>query len=67
MSLATLARRSAQHPWRVITLWIVLLVLAIFSIVTYSGDMTGDDDFINPPESIRAEQLIREPATVSAR
>ena len=49
-----------QTPLRVITVWIVLLAIAIFAIVTYSGDMTGDDDFINPPESIRAEQLIRE-------
>ncbi len=57
MTLASIARRSALHPWRVIAAWMLFLVLAIGSIVMFIGDLTSDNDFINAPESIQAEQL----------
>jgi putative drug exporter of the RND superfamily len=59
--LASLARRSARRPWRTIAVWSAVVVLAVLLTATLlGGALTGSMDFTNEPESVRAENLIKE-------
>ena len=58
-STAGLARISAQRPWRVVGLWLVILVLAIVSTASSLNDvLTTESDFLNKPESVRGFDLL---------
>ncbi|MHB8867583.1 MAG: MMPL family transporter [Thermoleophilia bacterium] len=56
---ARLARLSARHPWIVVGIWAVFLVLAGIAATTV-GDVLGarEMDFINTPESARGADLV---------
>jgi uncharacterized membrane protein YdfJ with MMPL/SSD domain len=59
LSTGSLAAASARHPWRVISAWIVLAVLAIVAIVTLlGGSLTTEGQPTNNPESERAEDAL---------
>ena len=60
----TLARASSRHPWRVIVLWVVVVVgLGFVSGKFLGGALTNDIAFTNEPESISAMNLIEEMVT----
>ena len=59
--LESLARRSARHPWRTIGAWAAVVVLAVVLIGTLlGGALTTNIKVTNNPESIRADNLIKE-------
>jgi hypothetical protein len=57
----SLAKASSHHPWRVVAIWVVLLVAGIASAATLLGPaLTTDFDFTNSPEAKRAEQILED-------
>jgi RND superfamily putative drug exporter len=55
----SLARASSRHPWRVIVVWILLVVgMGAASQAFLADSLTTDIDFTNRPESKRAMELI---------
>ena len=60
----SLARSSSRHPWRVIVVWVLLVVgMGVASSTFLSDALTTDIDFTNRPESKQAMQLIEENIT----
>ncbi len=60
MSLSTesLARACAQHPWRTIGIWIVLVVLSMGTAAALLGDvLTSEGEVTSETDSRRAEDL----------
>ncbi len=56
-----LARASSHHPWRVIAVWVALLVAAgVLSSLFLSRALTTRYSFENKPESQRAQDLIQQ-------
>ncbi len=63
MALGTeaLARASATKPWRTLGIWIILLVTAGVLSSTLLGDaLTGNIEFTDSPDSVRAMELVEE-------
>ena len=61
LSPEALARRSARRPWLTIVAWVVAVIIAVALIVALLGSaLTTDVDFINTPESERADNLLRD-------
>ena len=58
-STAGLARFSARHPWYIVGIWVLLLVLAGVAATGLGGALTTEGDFTNRPESVRAEDLLK--------
>lgn len=57
----TLARASSRHPWRTVTVWVLLLVGGFaLSSSLLEGALTTEFDFTNNPESKRAAVLVEE-------
>jgi putative drug exporter of the RND superfamily len=55
----SLARSSSRHPWRVIAVWVLIVVGMGYASSTFLADaLTTDIDFTNNPESKQAMQLI---------
>jgi RND superfamily putative drug exporter len=55
----SIARASARHPWRVIGIWIAVMIAAgVASGTLLSGVLTNDISFTNTPESIKAQNVI---------
>jgi RND superfamily putative drug exporter len=50
-STADLARVSAAHPWRVVTAWVLVLVVAIATMGVLGTRTTSDISFTNSPEA----------------
>ncbi len=59
LSSESLARSSALHPWRTVSIW-VLIVVAALAITSqlFESAITTEDSFIGEPESAVAERLI---------
>ena len=54
-----LARASSRHPWRVVGVWILIVVAAgVFTGVGLGDVLTNDIAFTNKPESIKAQDVI---------
>jgi len=69
LSPAALARRSATHPWRVISAWIVAVVAAVAVTGLLLADvLSPQQSFVGTPESQRAadqiEQIVGTPDAV---
>ena len=61
LSTEGLARTSAQHPWRTIGVWLVVIVAAIvLSSAWLSDSLTTEFGFTNNPDSMRADKLLEE-------
>lgn len=61
LSPASLARRSARHPWLTICAWIVAVVLSGAAAVLWLGDaLTTSNGFTSIPEAEEADNLLRE-------
>ncbi len=55
----TLARASSRHPWRTVTIWLVIWIAAgAASSSMLSSALTNDFDFTNSPEAIRAQKTL---------
>ena len=52
LSTSALARASAKHPWRTVSAWVIVLVLAVSTIGILGLRTTTAFDFANEPESI---------------
>src|SRR5215217_1854727 len=59
-STAGLARVSARHPWFVVIFWIILLVLSGVAAGGLGDTFVTDVNFTNRPESVRADDLIKQ-------
>ena len=55
------ARASSRHPWRVVALWIAVIVAAVGAIATFlPSALEGEIAITSETESKRAEQLLAE-------
>jgi RND superfamily putative drug exporter len=59
-STARLARFSARHPWYIVAIWCVLLALAVGAATGLGDALTNEGDFTNRPESVRADDLLKD-------
>ena len=57
-STAGLARISARRPWRVIAVWLVVMVLAGYSAMSLGDVLTTESTFTNNPESLQGDKLL---------
>ncbi len=55
-----LARWSARRPWRVVALWVLLIVLAVVASGALPSPITSDQGFTNAPESVKGQDLIEQ-------
>ncbi len=56
-----LARASSRHPWRTVSIWLVVLVAGFAASATILSDaLTTDFDFTNNPEAKRAQQILED-------
>ena len=61
LSTEGLARASARHPWTTIGAWLAILVVAMVLVGTLLGDaLTTESTLTNNPESVQADNLLRE-------
>jgi RND superfamily putative drug exporter len=60
LSIAGLARVSARHPWYIVAIWCVLLVLAGVAATGLGDAFATDANFTNKPESVRGDDLLTE-------
>ena len=61
LSTENLARASASHPWRVIGIWLVVIVAAMVAIMSLLEDgLTTAFVFTNDPEVQHGEELLEE-------
>lgn len=60
-STRTIVRRSAQHPWRILAIWLIALVAGILLNGRFlSSALTTDARFTNNPESKQAATLLQQ-------
>ena len=61
LSTGSLARSSARHPWRVIGIWVLAIVISVILWgALFEGAITTEFAFTNNPDSKRADELIEE-------
>src|SRR3954447_6399738 len=61
LSPAAWARRSADHPWRVVVAWTIAIVASFAVIATMlSSALTTKQDFVSNPESKQAATAIEQ-------
>jgi uncharacterized membrane protein YdfJ with MMPL/SSD domain len=66
-STERLAGLSARHPWWVIGVWVLFLVLAIAASPGLSTALTGDEmKLLNNPDSVKGETLLSQEMTGTA-
>ena len=58
LSTSGLARASARHPWRVISVWVVIIALAIVSASGLGDALTTSSNFTGDPESQIGADLL---------
>ena len=58
-STERLAGFSARHPWWVVGIWVLFLVLALAASPGLKGALTGDEmKFLNNPDSVKGQTLL---------
>jgi RND superfamily putative drug exporter len=60
LSTARLARICAQHPWRTVAAWVVLLVIGLVVQGIFPANTTTDVGLLNNPESQQGWALLEE-------
>ena len=64
LSTERLASFSARHPWWVVGVWVLFLVLAIAASPGLKSALTGDEmKFLNNPESVKGQTLLAQEMT----
>ncbi|HEY7033306.1 MAG TPA: MMPL family transporter [Thermomicrobiales bacterium] len=58
-STSDLARLSARHPWRILGIWLVVLVLAGISATGLGDALTTSTNFTGTPESQQGADLLK--------
>jgi RND superfamily putative drug exporter len=61
-----LASYSSRNPWKIVLLWVALLVIGGGLAAGFMPDMTSDANLTNKPESDRANALLRARMDASA-
>jgi putative drug exporter of the RND superfamily len=59
-STSGLARKCAAHPWRVVAIWMVLIVLAGVSATGLGDALRTDGNFTTKPDSVVGMELLDE-------
>ena len=59
-STEQLARASARRPWRVIGIWVVLLLAGGFLATSISDVLTSEFNFTTKPDSAKADDLLEQ-------
>lgn len=68
INLESLARASSRHPWRVIVVWVLVVVaMGVASSAFLKSALTNDIAFTNHPESVRAQTAIEDRVTGKQR
>lgn len=57
-STAGLAQRSARHPWRVVAIWLVILVLGAVAATGLGDALSTDVNLTNSPDSVTGKDLL---------
>ena len=61
LSTENLARTSAIHPWRVVLIWLLVLLGAFIMVIAFLEDgLTTRFEFVNNPEVKHGESLLQE-------
>jgi len=60
VSTSGLALASARHPWRVLGIWLVAMVIAGISVAGLGSVLTTESNFLNEPESVKGDNLLEE-------
>ena len=61
LSTENLARESASHPWRVVWIWLFVVVGSIFMITNFLEEgLTTKFEFVNNPEVKKGENLLEQ-------
>ena len=55
-----LARTAALHPWKVVAVWVVVLVIGLTTMATLGNRFTMNEEFRTDLESRVADDLITE-------
>ncbi len=58
LSTSGLAVLSARHPWRVLGIWLVIILLALVAASGLSDSLSTTSEFTGQPESAVGEQLL---------
>jgi RND superfamily putative drug exporter len=59
-STGGLARLSARHPWRIMGVWGVLLVLAVVAAMGLGDVLTTESNILSHPDSVKGADLLEE-------
>ena len=59
-STGGLARASAGHPWRVVGIWVVLLVLAVVATTGLGDVLTTESAILSHPDSVKGADLLEQ-------
>ncbi len=61
LSTGGIAGFSARHPWWVIGIWMVFMVMAAVALPGLKGALSGDEmKFLNNPDSVKGQTLLSE-------
>ncbi|MEZ4573000.1 MAG: MMPL family transporter, partial [Thermomicrobiales bacterium] len=62
-SPSSVASNCARHPWRVLGVWLLILVAAGVAASGIGGALTTTSNFSNTPESLKGQQLLKDRLT----
>jgi putative drug exporter of the RND superfamily len=65
-STSALARASAHRPWRTVSAWVIVLVLAIVMMGSLGIKTTSTFDFVNQPESLTGLETLEDAGLIDA-
>jgi putative drug exporter of the RND superfamily len=60
LSPGGLARLSARHPWRIVSVWVVLLVLAVVAASELGDVLTTESTILSHPDSVKGADLLEQ-------
>jgi putative drug exporter of the RND superfamily len=61
LSPESLARASSRHPWRTMSIWVVVIVsMGVVSSRLLGDVLSQEFEFTNKPEAVRAQEVIDE-------
>ncbi|HKG26643.1 MAG TPA: MMPL family transporter, partial [Thermomicrobiales bacterium] len=58
LSTNDVAEACSRHPWRILGLWVLIIVAGVLLASTLEGSLNNDNDFTNNPDSKVANGLI---------